>query len=78
MKAMNQAWKGPGSSSRKIRLNVSWLGIPCGSVRNCSKNSRLARPNNAMSAHVTLPHSTVQSAIPLRPKSYGLASVSAI
>src|SRR5512143_4121518 len=37
--------------------------MPCSSVRNSSRNARFERPNSAMSAHVSPPQRTVQSAI---------------
>src|SRR5450830_1146755 len=63
MKPMNQAWNRSGSSSRNTRLNVSWLGTPCSSLRNSCKNSSFDRPNSAMSAQVSPPLSSVQNPI---------------
>src|ERR1035437_8515698 len=63
MKPMNQAWNRSGSSSRNTRLNVSWLGTTCSSLRNSCKNSSFDRPNSAMSAQVSPPLSSVQNPI---------------
>src|SRR5450830_153443 len=63
MKPMNQAWNRSGSSSRNTRLNVSWLGTPCSSLKNSCKNSSFDRPNSAMSAQVSPPLSSVQNPI---------------
>ena len=51
------------SSKRNSRLNVSWLGAPCSSLRKPRRNPSLTRANSAMSVQSSPPESTVHSAI---------------
>ncbi len=44
MKRPNAASKALGSSKRNTRLNVSWLGMPCSSVRIEAQQGLLGQP----------------------------------
>ncbi len=63
MNSRNAASKANGSRMRNTRLNVSWLGIPCSSPRNCRSNPSFATPKSAMSAQPSAPHSTAAKAM---------------
>ena len=51
------------SSARSTRLNVSWLGMPCSSGRNCRSSPSFERANSAMSVAPFAPHSVAASAM---------------
>ena len=57
------ASKASGSSSRKSREKVSWLGMPPSRRRKRRRNGSLARPNRAMSTQPSAPHRVAASAI---------------
>jgi len=65
--AFMNCWKdrsnATGSSIRNTRLNVSWLGSPCFSVRIGSSRYALVRANNAMSEQLVAPHNVESSAM---------------
>src|SRR3954462_12838201 len=63
MKRWKQARNWSGSSRRRTRLNVSWLGGPCSRLRKPRRNASLSSANSAMSTAVCPPHKTVHSAI---------------
>ena len=52
-----------GSSTRKTLLNVSWLGMPCPSSRNCRSKSSRPLPKNSNSVQVLAPASVAAKAI---------------
>src|SRR3954470_23942777 len=71
MKVRKHAWNCAGSSSRNTRENVSWLGMPCRSVRTSSRKVCLARPNRTMSVQVSPPHNRVNVGPGLPPAKHG-------
>ena len=63
VKRRNAISNAAGSRKRKTRLNVSWLGIPCGRASNSRRRGSLARPNSAMSQQVSAPHRVAAKAM---------------
>ena len=63
MKRWNAAWNAAGSRSRKMRLNVSWLGGPPASVRNSRSSSSFASAKSAISTQLSAPHRLAHSAM---------------
>ena len=52
-----------GSSRRKRRLKLSWLGAPCGRSTICANSASLAAAKSAMSTQVLAPHRVAASAM---------------
>src|SRR6202790_2572870 len=63
MNRRNAFSKACGSSMRKTRLNVSWLGTPWAKTKTVRKSPLLVAANNAMSQQVWAPHSVAKRAI---------------
>ena len=52
-----------GSSRRKARLKMSWLGMPCFRVKKRRSRGSLAAPNSAISEQFCAPHKLAAKAI---------------
>src|ERR1700704_2200374 len=63
MNRRNDFSKPSGSSMRNTRLNVSWLGTPCFSVRTLRNKSSFVCANKAMSQQPFAPHNVAKSAM---------------
>src|SRR5947208_16632978 len=63
MKRRNDVSNAFGSSMRKTRLNVSWLGKPFLSTSTSCQRYAFIRANSAMSVQVVAPHSVASNAM---------------
>ena len=63
MNRRNAASNACGSSRRKTRLKVSWLGTPCCNCRTSRSSPSLDCPNVAMSEGPSAPHSVAARAM---------------
>src|SRR5947207_7220125 len=63
MKRRNDVSNAFGSSMRKTRLNVSWLGKPFLSTRTSSQRYAFSRATSAMSVQLVAPHSVASNAM---------------
>src|SRR6266571_4805584 len=63
MKRRNDVSNAFGSSMRKTRLNVSWLGKPFLSTSTSCQRYAFIRANSAMSVQLVAPHSVASNAM---------------